>query len=200
MRYQHPHIGIVGYRHSGKTQLARALMDRDQRFTRIPLAGPLKAAAASMCNAFLDEFGIVWGQVTPNVIEANKARFRPFLQWLGTDFAREFIGPDTFWIDRFRAEVRVAESFGQRVICDDMRFPNEAEALRAMGFLIVKIERPEADRLASLERAGEKPETSLHSSETEIAKIVPDVRYLAECRDDIDYLADVLPVNRAVPV
>jgi hypothetical protein len=82
-------------------------------------------------------------------LDEAKDVFRPFLQWFGTDFVRRYCGADGYWVDAFLAAAERADEF---VVCDDCRFPNEAAELRAAGFLIVRIERPEDQRLAAIAR------------------------------------------------
>lgn len=65
---------------------------------------------------------------------------RKLLQWIGTEWGRDTISP-TVWIDIWKAEVaQVNESNpGSIIVCDDVRFQNEAETVRAMGGIVVEI-------------------------------------------------------------
>ena len=156
-------IALVAKRKSGKSTVAEMLV-RSHGFTRMALAGPLKDSAVEMLNAWLAGQGVsrnaVRGRViirqsdkpiTRDELEANKATFRPLLEWLGTTFGREYLRTPERWIEQF-SEALPSDT---RVVVDDMRQPNEADALRAMGFVIVRIERPETERLAELARCGE---------------------------------------------
>lgn len=116
---------------------------------------------------------LVGHQLDPDLVSEKIMRerkddvFVPMLQWFGTNFVREFLGLREFWIDEF---FRYADQCGSPIVCDDVRFPNEAEALRDK-FIIVRIYRPEKDRLASLGNANYDPN---HPSERELEKIIPD--------------------------
>jgi hypothetical protein len=192
------HIGIVGLRHSGKTTLAKAFLSQGG-YAKRALADPLKDSAVEMCNTFLTKYNRPL--ITREDIEKDKAQFRLMLQWLGTEFAREYVGPDDFWIRLFQQKVEEAEKWGLAVVCDDVRFPNEAKRLRELGFLIVKVIRDETDRQASLQAAGDVGAN--HSSETSVDLIDADV-YLNKVPQDkmgevVAYLVDMNNTNRFKP-
>lgn len=66
---------------------------------------------------------------------------RKLLQWLGTDWGRDTISP-TLWVDLWKANVEMAMggfSSNEVVTCDDVRFDNEAQAVRDMGGVVVRI-------------------------------------------------------------
>ena len=63
---------------------------------------------------------------------------RKLLQWLGTEWGRGTIS-ETLWVDIWKAEVRDQLKLGKIVVCDDVRFDNEAEALREMGGKLIQI-------------------------------------------------------------
>src|ERR1051326_4487303 len=70
---------------------------------------------------------------------------RKLLQWLGTDWGRETIS-QSIWVDLWRIKAQqIAERDDQVVIvCDDVRFDNEAETIKSLGGIIVKINRDNA--------------------------------------------------------
>ena len=57
---------------------------------------------------------------------------RKLLQTLGTDWGRETVHSEV-WIRAWRHKVEHAWSTGRTVIVDDMRFPNEFDAIKSMG-------------------------------------------------------------------
>lgn len=75
---------------------------------------------------------------------ASFIKDRKLLQWLGTDWGRDTIS-QSLWVSIWKAEVQAIRerSPGAIIVCDDVRFDNEAEVLKAMGGLIIKIERPD---------------------------------------------------------
>jgi hypothetical protein len=187
------HVALVAPMHSGKTTLANLLVERG--YTRIALADELKDIAAGLLNAFVLAYAPELPaliKIDRQEIENNKEVYRPFLQWFGSDFVRHHLLAESFWLDRFKDRFHNTEL---PVVCDDVRFPNEAFALSALGFEIVRLIRPEEDRLASIvSNSSEGARTALsHASETECARITADrtvgLPDLAAVRDLADRLA-----------
>lgn len=138
-------IGLVGPMGSGKTTAANRLVDA-YGYRRIALADPLKDVSVKMIQVFMEEMNRAEPLFTRKELDDNKdPHFRPFLQWVGTDLGRVYLGPDTIWIDKF---LETAQYSDQPVVCDDVRFVNEAEALRDAGFTIIRIIRDEAQMLS----------------------------------------------------
>jgi hypothetical protein len=84
---------------------------------------------------------------------------RHFLQRLGTEWGREMIGGDV-WIRCWNRDIMASavEHFGDiLVVSDDVRFPNEADAIRAHGGIVVRIER---DGSGSATGSGHASETT----------------------------------------
>ena len=61
---------------------------------------------------------------------------RKFLQWIGTDWARE--KDDNVWVN---SALKSIENIDGNVYCSDVRFINEFRALKENGFILIKIER-----------------------------------------------------------
>lgn len=71
---------------------------------------------------------------------------RKLLQWLGTDWGRDTIS-NTLWVDLWKAsveEVKRDHVFLDEpiIVCDDVRFDNEAETLKELGGYVIKLVRP----------------------------------------------------------
>ena len=66
---------------------------------------------------------------------------RQAMQWLGTEWGRELVNP-SLWIDAWK--VAVDREPDRLIVVDDVRFSNEAQAIRERGGIVVKIERPGA--------------------------------------------------------
>jgi GTPase SAR1 family protein len=162
-------IALVGPRKSGKSTAAEALINAG--YTRLSLADPVKDAAVSMVNRFwFDEMDSDNREsFSRDDIDTDKAVFRPLLEWIGSTFGRDYLGTPDRWITMFRER---AHRTPGPIVCDDVRFPNEAGALREMGFLIVRILRPTEARMLALDEAGETRDWQ--PSEEAIEEIVPD--------------------------
>ena len=53
------------------------------------------------------------------------------MQTLGTEWGRECIGPEV-WVDVWKSNVQKWLDGGLNVVVDDMRFPNEWDAVKAL--------------------------------------------------------------------
>ncbi len=60
------------------------------------------------------------------------------LQTLGTQWGRELIGQD-FWVGVWTKDVETLFKRHHDVVNDDLRFPNEAEAVRKLGGILVRL-------------------------------------------------------------
>ncbi len=63
---------------------------------------------------------------------------RKLLQWIGTEWGRDTIS-NSLWIDLWKHNVNFVKAYKKMVTCDDCRFDNEAEAVKSMGGIIIKI-------------------------------------------------------------
>lgn len=159
-------IGLCGAKSSGKSAAASFLMAAG--YVRVGMADPLKAMLATLGLTNEQLYGgakeahsdILCGQTT-----------RHAMQTLGTEWGRLMIGP-RIWLD---AWVRSVKALGPNtnVVCDDVRFENEAALVRGFMGSVIRIDRPSLG-------AG----TDRHSSEA--LDFVPDVVLTND--QDMDYL------------
>ena len=137
-------IGLSGKAGSGKSTVTRYL--NDQGFGTRKFAGPLKA----MIAALLEQQGVS-PETTPEYIEGCLKEIptvylggrspRYAMQTLGTEWGRGLIS-ENFWVDA--AVKQIADGDGD-LIFDDVRFPNEALAIRRAGGVVVNVVRPSLD-------------------------------------------------------
>ena len=185
-----PIIGLIGKKRSGKDAFARTLVD-ERGYVRIAFADPLRQMAAGV-DPLVGRFPLPGHLQAPEdgwhlteVLDAigyEKAKeipeVRRFYQRLGTDGVRA-IDPG-FWtrigLQRIAAthEDRL-DSRARPVVVTDVRFPNEADGIRELGGVIVRIVRP---GLVS---------TDEHISEKALDNYRPD--YVVKNDDDLDTLA-----------
>jgi hypothetical protein len=134
-------IGFCGLRRAGKDTAAGALIALG--YTRLGFADALKA----MLYAYLDYVGVS-AEAAKRIIEGDRKEFRELvflrktprfaMQTLGTEWGRDLIGGE-IWVNACMA--RAARCPGGAVI-PDVRFPNEAEAIRRAGGKIIRVTRP----------------------------------------------------------
>lgn len=132
-------IGIAGKARSGKDTVAERLV-QGHGFVRMAFADPLKEAARCI-------FGLSDAQLYGDLKETNDAFWgktpRRIMQLLGTDAVRKNIDDDV-WIKatQRRIETEMAERDTIGIVIPDVRFPNEADAIRAWGGDVWHVSRP----------------------------------------------------------
>lgn len=154
-------IGLSGYARSGKDETARVLIE-EEGFQRIAFAdklrdflyalNPVVSYDRGFSNDAMttrDEKGGLWMPIRlRDVIDTYGwdgyketkyvSEIRPLLQRLGTEAGRQVLW-DSIWID---AAFHGLDPDGKYVVTD-VRFPNEAEAVRERGGYLWRINRPE---------------------------------------------------------
>ena len=126
--------------HSGKTLASNVLTH--QGFTRLSFAAPLKR----MCIEFLMMLGYSKAAALEYVFTNKEALIpeinqtpRHLMQTLGTEWGRNLIDNDV-WLTIFE---QTSKEF-DKIVVDDVRFPNEAEKIKQMGGEMWKVVRPSA--------------------------------------------------------
>lgn len=152
---EHPHLlGLSGYAGSGKDTVGGMT-----GFTRVAFADRMREAmlalnpeiitswhtSTSPLSKTIDEMG--WDQA-----KREYSHIRELLQRFGTEMGRNIIHPNV-WVDLALKDLVP----GKRYVITDVRFPNEAQAIKDRGGFVYRIERP-----------GIEP-PNLHSSETALA-------------------------------
>lgn len=177
-------IGFCGPAGAGKSTAADRLVQR-WRFNRVRFAGPLKAMMASLGLSAEQLDGALKEQPTPLLLGRTP---RQAMQWLGTEWGRELIGAE-FWIAAWRAAVDRAGGFWEPdkgwdrlIVADDVRFANEARAIRDRGGIVIRIERPGAGSISGGGHSSERPDFVPD-------RIIRNRGSLAELRAEIDALA-----------
>jgi hypothetical protein len=144
-------IGLCGLAGSGKSVVAKALV-RNYGYVRRPFAYPLKCmlGALGIPEEILDGPSSV-KELPMERLGGKSVRYA--LQRLGTEWGRQMMGED-FWVKQWLA----TKPDYDLIVADDCRFPNEAAAIKALGGIIVRIQR---DGAGSKVGAGHLSETSM---------------------------------------
>lgn len=144
-------IGLAGPMRSGKSVVAERLADL-YGFERESFSKPLK----DMLRAFGLTDDHLEGNLknTPLALLGGKTP-RHAMQTLGTEWGRELIHPD-LWALHWKARTADHHAHGLSVVEEGTRFPNEVEAIRALGGYVVYIDRPSELRNVSSEHVSEQ--------------------------------------------
>lgn len=129
-------IGFAGNIGSGKTTAAIELSKRGG-FQRIRFAGTLKKMMVAMGLSLEEIDGALKEQ--PCAMLCGQTP-RHAMQTIGTEWGRQLIGEDV-WVNAWKRAVDKLFPDAQ-VVVDDVRFANEAQAIRDMGGVVILVERP----------------------------------------------------------
>ena len=133
-------VGLCGTAGSGK-DAAAAHLTAHHGYTRRAFADPMRTAlyaldplvttgaAVFRLAELVDRVGWDAAKQHPDV--------RRMLQRFGTEVGRDQWGED-FWVQRATGDLHP----GDAVVFTDVRFPNEAAAVAALGGIVVEIRRP----------------------------------------------------------
>jgi len=132
-------VAFSGPAGSGKTTAAKHLVG-EHGYRRIRFADPL--------NDMLRDFGLTFDQIdgplkeTPCDTLCGKTPRRA-MQTLGDEWGRQLIGGD-IWVRAWERRLKEAMlwSSDTRSVVDDLRYPNELDALLKHDALIVRVHRP----------------------------------------------------------
>lgn len=131
-------IGLVGYAGCGKDSVAAHLMRRG--FTRVAFASPVRDILMHM-NPLVTRDGLrLRDLVEAQGWDTAKRQFpevRELLQRLGAG-VRAALG-ESVWLDH---ALRRVDALSGPVVVSDVRYRNEALALRSRNFLLVLVQRP----------------------------------------------------------
>lgn len=178
----YPDLAFTGPMCSGKSWCADYL-NQEARYTKLSFAGPLKKLAKEL-------FGV----------EGKDGDARRVYQQLGQKM-RE-IDPDV-WIKALLRDLDKSHTDVTRFVIDDVRYLNEAEALRARGFKIVYVMCKKSARMHRINELYPNMDPALmqHDSETEMEEIEPDYIVFSD-ETTADQLEDLLigkdPIERSI--
>lgn len=127
-------IGLCGPAGAGKSTVAKIIARRYNGLV-MPLAAPIKGMIESLGVDPKHLYGTPEDKEEPLELFGGKsARFA--MQQLGTEFGRTTFGED-FWINIWFNTVRVLPH--SIVIADDVRFENEAKAIKDNGGIVIGV-------------------------------------------------------------
>lgn len=167
-------VGFTGRMGSGKSTAATIAADILSA-ERVGFSQALKRDALGWVNHYRASVGLPG--LTLAHLEVRKPTFRPLLQGLGTA-VRDLVQPD-YWINVLMDQLTEDTHW----VIDDVRFPNEAEAIRDRDGVVILIRATDAvrkQRLGMQFREAEWQALQHHASEEAIDQIRPDAVLLGE--------------------
>jgi hypothetical protein len=145
-------IGITGFAGAGKSTVAETLCGQAFGFRRLAFAAPLKTMLASVGFTHEQLYGSEKEVVMPDLGVTP----RHAMQTLGTDWGREMISPD-IWVTLWTRKARELLADREQIVADDVRFPNEVAAIKALGGQIWRVERPGTAQMSHASESHDLP-------------------------------------------
>jgi hypothetical protein len=137
--YKELTIGLAGYARAGKDTVAQ--MITTYGFEQRSFAAPLKNSLYAL-DPLIDVTDGVSCRVA-EIVDAvgwenakSSPEIRQLLQRLGTEAGRKVLGQDV-WVNALFTDASAG-----RIVVSDVRFPNEAAAIKARGGLVWRVQRP----------------------------------------------------------
>lgn len=135
-------IGLSGYARTGKDTVANVLVTK-YGYKKMSFADPIRESLERL-NPFLLVDSYVGFIPTQTAVECHgweelktiSPNSRNLMQRMGTEVGREMFGA-SFWIDQ--AIARIPD--GSKVVFADVRFPNEADAIKSLNGDVWRISR-----------------------------------------------------------
>lgn len=114
-------IGFAGKKKSGKNKAADTVKELYPKkvFYTVAFADSVKEECALMLRK-----DIAW-------IEKHKDLCRPLLQWVGTEYGRNFIS-STLWITKWKSKILTVD-LDAHILVPDVRFQNEVDIIHKLG-------------------------------------------------------------------
>jgi hypothetical protein len=137
-------IGLSGYARSGKDEAAKALIEAG--FIRLAFADKLREVLYALNPYVVDDTGYEHVNLQTVIDDYGwdgyketpwGSEIRRLIQRLGTEAGRQTLW-DSIWVDATMNQIVP----GQNYVITDVRFPNEANAVKQAGGRVWRIERP----------------------------------------------------------
>ncbi len=180
-------IAVMGVAGSGKTVVARRLEQRG--FHRTRFAAPIKAMLK--VGLGLSDEQLDGNSKASPIADYGGCSPRVLMQTLGTEWGRRMVHTD-IWASAWKRHVA---SIDGPVVVDDLRFPNEAAAVRAVGGVIWRVYRP---GLVTMDHASERSQRNIEED-----LLLNNATTLADLERSVDLALSTLlavpPVPTVVP-
>jgi hypothetical protein len=153
-------IGLTGLKQSGKST-ASAYLQQKYGFVNLNFKTAMIEEIKRLFPLFLDKEAEIHRCTVDDLFNLKPGSFRQFMQNYGTELRRD--SDTNYWVNKWLTSANKLWYTGQsKIVVDDVRFLNEAEAIKIAGGKIIRIIR----------KGQVTPDN--HTSETEMASIKVD--------------------------
>ena len=212
-------IAISGKMGCGKTTLTKGILANDEKWRVVSLATPMKLISTHSKDIISEKDSLSLHHLTTlidnliynqdyrkhilnQVVEAieefkeeiiNNEKPRGFLQFIGTEIFRKY--DPNVWINYLINNCADIDN----VICDDMRFINEADTFKYNGWKLVRCELNEAKRMSRIKRDyGYIDEAQLiHRSEIDLDNYYGSWDYVMDMSYPMDMTSQAIDIMMA---
>lgn len=161
-------IGLTGYKGSGKSEVAKHL-EQKYSFIRVNFKDALVEEMKEKLPDTLSAIANIYTMTIPELFLKKPMIMRELMQNYGTEVRRS--DDPLYWITQWEESIRNLPLEQSLIVCDDVRFINEAYAIKKNNGKII--------RVMNLSQG----EPSSHQSETEQKHILADVTIAARAGD-----------------
>lgn len=161
--YQGMIYAFVGMKQSGKSTACAYIEKKLGNAVRINFKDALVEEVKSGFPDLLEYLAEQYKCTVDELFDTKPPEVRKLLQNYGTNVRRK--DDDSYWVNKWL--VRQMNKRPEHTTTDDVRFINEAQAVKAAGGILIRINRPDL------------PDNDMHQSEQEQKQIVCD--YEIDC-------------------
>lgn len=130
-------IGICGYKRSGKTTAADYLVS-EHGFTKVNFKDALIEEVVDKFPDLLKMFKSEYDMDYDKLFRVKPPMVRALMQNYGTQVRRQ--DNEYYWVLKWKERLARLDK-PLKVVVDDVRFVNEADAIKLMGGVVVRVER-----------------------------------------------------------
>lgn len=143
-------VGISGYAQAGKDSIGKLLVE-NHNFTRYAFADKLREFLYAQNPVVVVDFAFEHVERVQDIVDKygweraklDYQEIRELLQRLGTEAGRKILG-DNVWVEAVFNDINKGLDLGwnESVVITDVRFPNEAQAIKDHNGFVVRVKRP----------------------------------------------------------
>jgi len=130
-------VGFSGRAGAGKDTAAGPLLE--EGWVKLSFAEPLKRMLCELFGWDMANWENLEWKETPRRECMDKTP-RYMAQTLGTEWGRELVHPN-LWVETALNRARMLEARGANIVFTDVRFPNEAKAIKNNGGMLIHMMR-----------------------------------------------------------